>query len=73
MSGESAVSTLGLQLVAGRDFTANEIIDMEQANNDRSLDKKGISVIIAQTMADKLFPTQPALGKTITRARRRYT
>lgn len=65
MSGESAVSTLGLQLVAGRDFTANEIIDMEQANNDRSLDKKGISVIIAQTMADKLFPTQPALGKTI--------
>lgn len=65
MSGESAVSTLGLQLVAGRDFTANEIIDMEQANNDRSLDKKGISVIIAQTMADKLFPIQPALGKTI--------
>ena len=65
MGGETTVGTLGLQLVAGRDFTASEFIDMEQANNDRSLDKKGLPVIIAQAMADKLFPTQAALGKTI--------
>ncbi|NIJ75184.1 putative ABC transport system permease protein [Xanthomonas campestris] len=65
MSGESTVGTLGLQLVAGRDFAASEFIDMEQTNNDRFLDSRGISVIIAQPMADKLFPNRNALGKTI--------
>ncbi|XUP36707.1 FtsX-like permease family protein (plasmid) [Xanthomonas axonopodis pv. vasculorum] len=65
MASEGTLGTLGLQLLAGRDFTAGEFMDMAQANKNRSIDEKGLSVIITQRMADKLCPTQTALGKTV--------
>ncbi|MCC4612794.1 FtsX-like permease family protein [Xanthomonas campestris pv. esculenti] len=65
MASEGTLGTLGLQLLAGRDFTAGEFMDVSQANKDRSIDEKGLSVIITQHMANKLFPAQTALGKTV--------
>ncbi|NIK01977.1 putative ABC transport system permease protein [Xanthomonas campestris] len=65
MVSEGTLGTLGLQLLAGRDFTAGEFMDVSQANKDRSIDEKGLSMIITQHMANKLFPAQTALGKTV--------
>ncbi|WP_115579923.1 ABC transporter permease [Xanthomonas campestris] len=65
MVSEGGLSTLGLQLVGGRDFTKDEYISVEKADNDKSVREKGSSVILAQATADKLFPNQSALGKTI--------
>ncbi|OAX85669.1 ABC transporter permease [Xanthomonas nasturtii] len=62
---EGALNTLGLQLVAGRDFTKDQYISVEKADNDKSVREQGSSVILAQATADKLFPNQSALGKTV--------
>ncbi|MBD8871542.1 FtsX-like permease family protein [Rhodanobacter sp. DHB23] len=53
-------STLGLQLVAGRDFTASEI----QHRAIRGTAGSSV-VIVSQPVADALFPRGGALGKTI--------
>ena len=53
-------STFGLRLVAGRDFTAGEILH-------HGIRSSAISpvVIVSQPVADALFPQGDALGKTI--------
>jgi len=53
-------STLGLRLVAGRDFTAGEILH-------HAIRSTAVSpvVIVSQALADALFPQGHALGKTI--------
>ncbi|HKR77782.1 MAG TPA: FtsX-like permease family protein [Rhodanobacter sp.] len=53
-------STLGLHLVAGRDFTAGEI----QHHTIRSTVVSPV-VIVSRPVADALFPQGDALGKTI--------
>ncbi|GAE51031.1 ABC transporter permease [Xanthomonas arboricola] len=65
MVSEGGLSTLALQLVGGRDFTKDEYISVEKADNDKSVREKGSSVILTQATADKLFPNQSALGKTV--------
>lgn len=64
MADDQFVDTLGLHLVAGRAFRPDEIIDFDPA---RSLDgNKGVpAVIITRSMAERLFPGQNALGKSI--------
>ena len=57
---EHALDTLGLKLVAGRNFRANEIGQMGARD---SLVPRVI--IITQALADKLFPGVAAVGKTI--------
>jgi putative ABC transport system permease protein len=59
MVDEHGLDTLGVKLVAGRNFTANDI-------SARTKDDKGTlhSVIITQALADKLFPGG-AVGKTL--------
>lgn len=66
--GQNLVATLGLKLVAGRDFRPEEYIGLDTATAAlQSGDAKGLpqTVIITKLMADGLWPGQSALGKTI--------
>jgi putative ABC transport system permease protein len=56
--------TLGLQLVAGRDFQPGEYIPMDSAHDGAGLGLVS-SVIVTRAMADKLFPAGDALGKDV--------
>jgi len=55
---EHALATLGLKLVAGRNFRADEI---SQVGPDHV---EPAQIIITQSLAEKLFPDGSALGKT---------
>jgi len=59
-SDEQALPTLGLHLVAGRNFTAAEV------GHQGFRDQRGPSlVILTKPLGDKLFPKGDALGKVI--------
>ncbi|MFA4305833.1 FtsX-like permease family protein [Xanthomonas perforans] len=62
---EGSLDALGLQLNAGRDFSPNEYISQEKADNDDEVRKKGAAVILTQGAGGKMFPDHSALGKTI--------
>ena len=63
MGDEQFLDALGLKLVAGRNFAADEFIEWSALDAPSS--KVSIpSVIITRSMADKLFPGQSALGKS---------
>ena len=59
-SDEHGLNTLGLKLVAGRNFESSEIV--ERGDLDR---KPPGCVIVTQALAAKLFPNGEALGKSI--------
>ena len=60
MVDEHGLDTLGVKLIAGRNFTANEV------GNYNYGDQPGQpTVIITKAVADKLFPGAAALGKTV--------
>ncbi|WEN16224.1 ABC transporter permease [Rhodanobacter sp. AS-Z3] len=59
-SDEQMLSTLGLKLVAGRNFTAADV----QHRGFRDQTEPSI-VILTKALADKLFPKGDALGKVI--------
>ena len=64
MGDEQFLATLGPRLVAGRHFATDEYIEgsaLDGPGNNVSIP----STIITQSMADKLFPGQSALGKSI--------
>ena len=65
MVGEDTLETLGLSLVAGRDFNAGEY--RSSAVLEAMGDVSGLSspVILSEAAARKLFPDDNALGKTI--------
>lgn len=58
---DSMVETFGLKLVEGRDFTPE---DVEQVDPDTT-QGLGRTVILTQALARKLFPSSSAVGKTI--------
>ncbi|GAB3064135.1 ABC transporter permease [Stenotrophomonas tumulicola] len=60
---EGALSTLGMNLIAGRDFQPGEYVDQEQAQKEQDT-SRAVPAIISQAAADGLSPGQPALGKT---------
>ncbi len=57
---DHALATLGLKLVAGRNFHADEVLDTKIVDN-----LKPVSVIVTQELADTLFPGTSAVGKTV--------
>lgn len=57
---EQAIQTLGLHLVAGRNFTADEI----RSRALRATSQPAV-VIVTKALADKLFPDGNAVGKTV--------
>ncbi|MBQ4856418.1 ABC transporter permease [Rhodanobacter sp. B2A1Ga4] len=59
-SDEHTIDTLGISLVAGRNFRPDEIADT--GPNDK-MDPAGI--VVTRSLADKLFPDGSALGKTV--------
>ncbi|QNH18421.1 ABC transporter permease [Xanthomonas sp. SS] len=65
LAEEGALQTLGLRLAAGRDFAPDEYLDQEAVRKDKAAQDKGTSVILNRATAEKLFPGQNALGKTV--------
>ena len=64
MGDDHFLGTLGLKLVAGRNFAPDELIEWNDFNAPNA--KIGLpSMIITRSMADKLFPGQQAVGKSI--------
>jgi putative ABC transport system permease protein len=57
---EHGLPTLGLKLIAGRNFNAAEILDRNDLEG-----KPPSAVIVSQALASKLFPHGEALGKSI--------
>ncbi|MDG2525238.1 ABC transporter permease [Stenotrophomonas sp. HITSZ_GD] len=59
LGGEQLLDTLGLQLVEGRKFNPDEFVEADED------EQKVPAVIITRAMANKLFPGESALGKSI--------
>jgi putative ABC transport system permease protein len=57
---EHGLNTLGLKLIAGRNFEVSEIADRSNLDN-----RPPAAVIITRALATKLFPNGEALGKSI--------
>jgi putative ABC transport system permease protein len=57
---EHALRTLGVRLVAGRNFAADEITDRRESDSPQTS-----VLIVSKALADKLFPAGNALGQDI--------
>jgi putative ABC transport system permease protein len=57
---EHALGTLGLRLIAGRNFTVEEVAEPSQQARDFSA-----GIIITDELSHKLFPNGDALGKAV--------
>ena len=62
MGGPQFIDTLGLKLVAGRQFSSDEFVQWDDLRKPGSTTEIP-SVIITRAVADKLFPGQNPLGK----------
>jgi putative ABC transport system permease protein len=66
--GQNLLPTLGVRLISGRDFQPDELLDLNavmpalHSNDMRNLPH---TVIVDQAVAERLWPGQTALGKTI--------
>jgi putative ABC transport system permease protein len=60
MGDEHTLNTMGLKLIAGRNFTAQEVVD--RTDSDIPLP---VGYIITKTLAAKLFPQGNALGQPL--------
>ena len=62
MGGVDMLPTLGVELVAGRNFTPEEIVGFEDFRKHRT---RLPAVIITRGIAEKLFPNQNPIGKSL--------
>ncbi|TXH70050.1 MAG: FtsX-like permease family protein [Lysobacteraceae bacterium] len=63
MGDEQLFDAMGLKLVAGRRFNADELVDWDELNAEDS--RLGIpSAIMTKSMAERLFPGENPIGKT---------
>jgi putative ABC transport system permease protein len=66
---EGTVPTLGLQIVAGRDFQPDEYLDwsqlMTQLNGNNGVPLRTMPLIVSREAAEKLYPGQSAVGKPV--------
>jgi putative ABC transport system permease protein len=60
-SDEHGLQTLGLRLITGRNFNADEVVDKAGSNDF----KEAPAVIITRALAEKLFPGGNALGRSV--------
>jgi putative ABC transport system permease protein len=60
LADEHTIDTLGIKLVAGRNFNVGEVSDQEAWNKSPPL-----GIIVTSALAKTLFPTGDALGKTV--------
>lgn len=58
------VATLGLDLLAGRDFRPDEYVPLDSAHGFDGLDHVP-AAIVTRSLAERLFPGQDPLGKSI--------
>ena len=65
MVGEGALKTMGLKLVAGRDFLPAEYKSVDAINKANDMSALKSSVILSAPAASKLFPGSSPIGKTI--------
>ena len=63
MGDVGALQTLGLQLVAGRDFTSDEVMGGKFYND--SVDPHLASVILSRATAERLFPGKNPIGQSL--------
>jgi len=63
MAEDQFIETLGLKLVAGRDFTPEEYRDASSLLDGTATDDGVPAAIITRSMADKLFPGEDPIGK----------
>ncbi|PND37304.1 ABC transporter permease [Paucibacter aquatile] len=64
-SDEHALATMGLKLVEGRNFRAEEIVLDNAFNGPGENPPRPRQVIISQALAKRLFPGSSALGKQV--------
>ncbi|MFT4247177.1 MAG: ABC transporter permease [Pseudomonas sp.] len=64
MAGKDTLRTLGLKLVAGRDFLPDEYKSYSDVEKNGISEMKGVLIITADA-AKKLFPEDSAIGKTV--------
>ena len=64
MGDTSFIDTMGLKLVAGRNFNADEIVSYEEIDKPNSKVQPH-AVILSKTVAEKLWPGENAVGKNI--------
>ena len=65
MVGENALKTLGVKLVAGRDFNADEYQSSDVLEKIEDLGKLTAPAILTEAMAKQFFPDGNAVGKTL--------
>ena len=63
MADGSALDALGLRLVAGRNFTADEVMEGKAFRD--STDPRLPSVIVTRATAERLFPGKDPLGRSL--------
>ena len=66
--GQNLLTTLGVRIIAGRNFRPDELVDLKTALPAlHSEDMKNLphTVIVSEAVAARLWPGQSALGKTI--------
>ncbi len=64
MGDTAFLEAFGLKLVAGRNFTAEEILSWGKLN-EPGVETSFASAIVTRALAEKLFPGESALGKSI--------
>jgi putative ABC transport system permease protein len=60
-AGGPLIDTLGLKLVAGRDFRPEEIKDLDSEKDEPTAEL----IILTQALATKIYGDEPAVGKTL--------
>ncbi|WP_442683322.1 ABC transporter permease [Stenotrophomonas sp. JC08] len=65
MVGEGTLATMGLTLVAGRDFNADEYMSSDVLSKVEDAEGLSSPIILSKPAADKLFPDGGAVGKTV--------
>ena len=65
MVNEGALATMGLKLIAGRDFNADEYKSNDELRSIEDVASLRSAIILSKASADMMFPDGGAVGKTV--------